>query len=184
MKRAEMPHRALLQLALALVGVAHGGEFQGDDGGPPGSGPPPEPPVGCYSGDGTDYEGGARFTVSGKPCLKWDVIVWTTSYADLPGNFCRNPDGEPWPWCFYGPDAEDWEQCDVPVCPSTPSPPSSPPLPPPPPPVFFFFFFFFGIPVANGSSASSCGPSPSLGTSTGLHRCEPQLHGSGAISAA
>ena len=134
MKRAEMPHRALLQLALALVGVAHGGEFQGDDGGPPGSGPPPEPPVGCYSGDGTDYEGGARFTVSGKPCLKWDVIVWTTSYADLPGNFCRNPDGEPWPWCFYGPDAEDWEQCDVPVCPSAPSPPSSPPLPPPPPP--------------------------------------------------
>ena len=115
-----MPDRALLALALALVGVAHGREFQGGAGGPGGG-----PPVGCYTGDGTDYEGGARVTVSGKPCLKWE----TTKYADLPVNFCRNPDGKPWPWCLSL--GGDWEQCDVPAC---TSPPSSPPLSPPPPP--------------------------------------------------
>lgn len=35
---------------------------------------------------------------------------------DLPGNFCRNPDNEPAPWCYTTDPDTRWDYCDVPYC--------------------------------------------------------------------
>jgi len=64
-------------------------------------------------------------------------------------NYCRNPDGEPKPWCYTVDESLRWDYCTVgkasetacmsppPPSPSPPSPsphPPPPPRPPPPPP--------------------------------------------------
>lgn len=33
--------------------------------------------------------------------------------AGLESNYCRNPDGEPYAWCFTTDSAKDWEFCDI-----------------------------------------------------------------------
>ena len=121
-------------LVLALVAAQKPAKGSGEPG-------VPAETTGCYSGNGTDYEGGATSTVSGKPCRTWadSKVLTEPLYTELPQNFCRNPDGEPWPWCQYGPELGDYDQCAIPVCPSPPtppprSPPPSPPSPPSPPP--------------------------------------------------
>uniref|UniRef100_A0A8C5JDC7 Kringle domain-containing protein n=1 Tax=Junco hyemalis TaxID=40217 RepID=A0A8C5JDC7_JUNHY len=35
---------------------------------------------------------------------------------DLKNNYCRNPDGEPRPWCFTTSPTKRWEYCDIPRC--------------------------------------------------------------------
>lgn len=35
---------------------------------------------------------------------------------DLKMNYCRNPDGEPRPWCFTTSPTKRWEYCDIPRC--------------------------------------------------------------------
>ena len=124
-----------LALVLALVDAAHGPPHGSDKG--PGEHETSGPAVGCYSGDGTDYEGGAVLTVSGSLCKEWAFLTGDAGVEHnmLPQNFCRNSDGDTRPWCFTTNTSLlpiDWEFCDIPACPS-PSPPPPPPLPPSPP---------------------------------------------------
>lgn len=35
---------------------------------------------------------------------------------NLKMNYCRNPDGEPRPWCFTTDPNKRWEYCDIPRC--------------------------------------------------------------------
>ncbi|RXN07461.1 plasminogen-like protein [Labeo rohita] len=38
----------------------------------------------------------------------------------LEENYCRNPDGEPKPWCFTTSPSKRWEACDIPRCTTEP----------------------------------------------------------------
>ena len=65
--------------------------------------------IGCYVGDGADYEGSASTTGSGLTCQAWTSQT-PHSHTRTPDNYpesglgdhnyCRNPDGEPSPWCY------------------------------------------------------------------------------------
>jgi len=39
-------------------------------------------------------------------------------YPILSENFCRNPDGDVWPWCITTGDKQ-WDYCDIPECESS-----------------------------------------------------------------
>ena len=65
-------------------------------------------------------------TKSGIPCLPWSQQVksngrvgyWTgSSGAAAKGvgdhKYCRNPDGEPGPWCYTTSSATRWQLCEV-----------------------------------------------------------------------
>ena len=81
--------------------------------------PPSPPPVGCFdpSDKGATYDGGAATTVSGYTCMDWALDdPHEHGFNDLPGNYCRNPDGEPGPWCYTTDPAKRWELCEVPEC--------------------------------------------------------------------
>ena len=83
--------------------------------------------IGCYLGNGASYEGGATLTVSGQVCQAWaSTTPHSHGYTYLPENHCRNPDGEPGPWCYTTDPSRRWELCDVPLC----APPAPPPAPP------------------------------------------------------
>ncbi|XP_078488867.1 plasminogen-like isoform X3 [Ciona intestinalis] len=77
----------------------------------------------------TNYRGNISTTYHGMPCLPWnDPAIKTfnpTNFPDddLVSNYCRNPDGDLWPWCYYEFDAingHKWTYCDVPECPPEP----------------------------------------------------------------
>ena len=61
--------------------------------------------VGCYTGDGEDYRGTATTTVGGRNCQAWTSTTPHNhgfddeAWASTSSNYCRNPDGEPGPWC-------------------------------------------------------------------------------------
>lgn len=60
----------------------------------------------CSRDDCSDYRGCQHTTVSGFNCLPWESASgWVDRYpnAGLDGghSYCRNPDGEPAPWCEY-----------------------------------------------------------------------------------
>ena len=91
----------------------------------------PPSSIGCFYGDGADYQGNAAVTESGRTCQDWALDTpHGHSFNHLPANYCRNPDGEPGPWCYTTDPAKRWELCDVLKC---ESPPPSPPSPPPAP---------------------------------------------------
>ena len=72
----------------------------------------------CYVGDGSTYTGNVSVTANGTACQPWaeDTPHTHTHHHDLPSNYCRNPDGEPAPWCYtVSPDVQ-WELCDIPQC--------------------------------------------------------------------
>lgn len=65
----------------------------------------------------------------------WDIIIYSTKriwsilcifwlwsvFCSLPDkyleeNYCRNPDGEPRPWCFTTSSSKRWESCSIPRC--------------------------------------------------------------------
>uniref|UniRef100_A0AAX7V6U5 trypsin n=1 Tax=Astatotilapia calliptera TaxID=8154 RepID=A0AAX7V6U5_ASTCA len=97
-------------------------------------------PNDCYVDDGESYRGNVSETDDGDECLYWNShfilasgVNPFTSFEDKDGlgphNFCRNPDGEPKPWCFFRRGHRLlWDYCDVPKCP--PIRPSATPLPP------------------------------------------------------
>lgn len=67
------------------------------------------PPIGCFdlSDAGATYEGGVATTVNGYTCNDWGLdsphshgFNDNAGNSDFPANFCRNPDGEPGPWCY------------------------------------------------------------------------------------
>uniref|UniRef100_A0A3Q2PKW4 trypsin n=1 Tax=Fundulus heteroclitus TaxID=8078 RepID=A0A3Q2PKW4_FUNHE len=99
-------------------------------------------PDDCYVGDGETYRGNVSETDDGNECLYWNSHFILekganpfNSFEDEDGlgphNFCRNPDGEPKPWCFFRKGRKlFWDYCDVTQCPQpTGEPPSVKPSP-------------------------------------------------------
>ncbi|CAM2111572.1 unnamed protein product [Caretta caretta] len=87
----------------------------------------------CMHCSGENYHGKISQTESGMECQHWDSQK-PHSHGYIPSNFpeknlrmnyCRNPDGEPRPWCFTTNPTKRWEFCNIPRC-TTP-----PPLPGP-----------------------------------------------------
>ncbi|KAI4582599.1 hypothetical protein MJG53_009150 [Ovis ammon polii x Ovis aries] len=78
----------------------------------------------CMHCSGENYEGKIAKTVSGRDCQSWDsqsphahgYIPSKFPSKNLKMNYCRNPDGEPRPWCFTTDPKKRWEFCDVPRC--------------------------------------------------------------------
>ncbi|XP_061049239.1 hyaluronan-binding protein 2 [Eubalaena glacialis] len=83
----------------------------------------------CYVGDGYSYRGKVSKTVNQHSCLYWNShLLLKENYntfmedAEAHGigehNFCRNPDGDKKPWCFFKVNNAKvkWEYCDVPAC--------------------------------------------------------------------
>ncbi|XP_019807018.1 plasminogen isoform X3 [Tursiops truncatus] len=87
----------------------------------------------CMHCSGEHYEGKISKTVSGLDCQAWDsqsphahgYIPAKFPNKNLKMNYCRNPDGEPRPWCFTTDPSKRWEFCDIPRC-TTPPPSSGP----------------------------------------------------------
>ena len=81
---------------------------------------------GSYSTKQADYRGTVNVTSSGKTCQAWSSqsphihSFAPAAYPDsgLDENFCRNPDGEDFAWCYTTDPDTRWEYCDVPLCPS------------------------------------------------------------------
>ena len=79
----------------------------------------------AYDLKGLDYEGRVNSSISGSACQRWDQQTpWPHSYnmADFPdaslddaANYCRNPGGDDYLWCFTLTGGE-YEICDVPCC--------------------------------------------------------------------
>ncbi|DAA25966.1 TPA: plasminogen precursor [Bos taurus] len=87
----------------------------------------------CMHCSGENYEGKIAKTMSGRDCQAWDsqsphahgYIPSKFPSKNLKMNYCRNPDGEPRPWCFTTDPQKRWEFCDIPRC-TTPPPSSGP----------------------------------------------------------
>ncbi|KAG8444470.1 hypothetical protein GDO86_009590 [Hymenochirus boettgeri] len=87
----------------------------------------------CIHCSGEDYRGHISKTASGTECQNWNLQTPHTHGYDpsnipdknLERNYCRNPDGEPRPWCFTTDPNKRWEHCNIPRC--TTKPPQSPP---------------------------------------------------------
>ncbi|XP_047430667.1 hepatocyte growth factor a isoform X2 [Mugil cephalus] len=62
----------------------------------------------CVQGTGTDYQGTMNVTPEGVTCQRWDsqfphnhsFIPQNFKCKDLRENYCRNPNGADYPWCF------------------------------------------------------------------------------------
>ncbi|XP_017279721.1 hyaluronan-binding protein 2 [Kryptolebias marmoratus] len=86
-------------------------------------------PNDCYVDDGETYRGNVSETEDGYDCLYWNshFILENgrdpfNSFEDSDGlgphNFCRNPDGDSRPWCFFRKGHKlFWDYCDVTRCP-------------------------------------------------------------------
>ena len=75
---------------------------------------------------GKYYMGNTSTTKTGRQCIPWSEVLDERhsdyrfpddTIRDL-SNHCRNPDRKILgPWCYYSTDMDDWEYCDVPLCP-------------------------------------------------------------------
>ncbi|XP_071819213.1 uncharacterized protein [Apostichopus japonicus] len=80
--------------------------------------------MGCYYGNGEDYQDMAHYTENGFECIDWldvptDLLNNSISLSfDFPDNFCRNPNSQTKPWCFYqsAPGSVEWNFCQVDQC--------------------------------------------------------------------
>ncbi|XP_061570525.1 hepatocyte growth factor a [Cololabis saira] len=62
----------------------------------------------CVQGEGTGYRGTMNVTPEGVTCQRWDsqyphnhsFLPHNFKCKDLRENYCRNPDGADYPWCF------------------------------------------------------------------------------------
>ncbi|KAE8602189.1 hypothetical protein XENTR_v10013903 [Xenopus tropicalis] len=87
----------------------------------------------CMHCSGENYRGRISKTASGTECQNWDSQTpHSHGYSpsnipdkNLERNYCRNPDGEPRPWCFTTNPNKRWEHCNIPRC--TTNPPTSAP---------------------------------------------------------
>lgn len=87
----------------------------------------------CMHCSGENYEGKISTTMSGIECQAWNsqsphshgYIPSKFPNKNLRMNYCRNPDGEPRPWCFTTDPNKRWEFCNIPRC-STPPPTAGP----------------------------------------------------------
>ncbi|CAL8316864.1 unnamed protein product [Boreogadus saida] len=84
----------------------------------------------CANGLGTDYRGTKARTKTGRTCQRWSGTVPhvpNLTEKNLEVNYCRNPDGEPKPWCLTTSLSKRWEYCDIPQC-TSPQPTVTPEL--------------------------------------------------------
>ncbi|XP_061765990.1 hyaluronan-binding protein 2-like [Nerophis ophidion] len=100
-------------------------------------------PNDCYTDDGESYRGNVSETVGGAECLYWNSHFILEKGTDPfnnfedsdglgPHNFCRNPDGDLMPWCFFRRGNKLlWNYCDVNECSDDISPSASPATPAP-----------------------------------------------------
>jgi integrin beta 3 len=67
---------------------------------------------------GWDYNGKINVTASGRTCQAWasQSPHGHSVGTNLPENYCRNPDGEPSPWCYTTDPSVRYELCDIPDC--------------------------------------------------------------------
>ncbi|XP_053151049.1 plasminogen isoform X2 [Hemicordylus capensis] len=87
----------------------------------------------CMHCSGENYDGTVAQTESGLQCQAWasqephahGYIPSSFPEKNLKMNYCRNPDGEPRPWCFTVSRTKRWEFCNISRC-STPPPAPSP----------------------------------------------------------
>ncbi|KAK2864309.1 hypothetical protein Q7C36_003463 [Tachysurus vachellii] len=87
----------------------------------------------CMYCSGENYRGKISITEGGFTCQQWDSQkphnhgynpnVFPEKY--LEENYCRNPDGEPRPWCFTTNPSKRWDFCLIPRC--TTQPPTTAP---------------------------------------------------------
>uniref|UniRef100_A0A8D0EAB2 Plasminogen n=1 Tax=Salvator merianae TaxID=96440 RepID=A0A8D0EAB2_SALMN len=83
----------------------------------------------CMHCSGENYQGKISQTESGLQCQAWAAqephahgyIPSNFPEKNLKSNYCRNPDGEPRPWCFTTSPVKRWEFCNIPRC-TTPPP--------------------------------------------------------------
>ena len=71
-----------------------------------------------FDEQGKDYRGKQNITESGRTCQMWSSNTphsHTNNALDVE-NYCRNPDGEPKPWCYTTDPDMRWELCDIPLC--------------------------------------------------------------------
>ncbi|XP_077590689.1 plasminogen isoform X2 [Stigmatopora nigra] len=78
----------------------------------------------CIQCNGENYRGKTSVTSSGVACQRWDSQKPHNHGYDpdalsdkyLEENYCRNPDGDPQPWCFTTNINKRWEFCSIPRC--------------------------------------------------------------------
>ncbi|XP_059509029.1 hyaluronan-binding protein 2-like isoform X2 [Stegostoma tigrinum] len=88
-------------------------------------------PNDCYHGNGLSYRGLVKQTERGKTCLHWSShlllkeAVGThmenpNKYGIGDHNYCRNPDGDDKPWCYFREkrDKLNWDHCAISPCPT------------------------------------------------------------------
>ncbi|XP_034753982.1 hyaluronan-binding protein 2 [Etheostoma cragini] len=85
-------------------------------------------PNDCYVDDGESYRGNVSETEDEYECLYWNSHFILKNGADPfsiyqnkdglgPHNFCRNPDGDKMPWCFFRKGHRLlWDYCNVTKC--------------------------------------------------------------------
>ncbi|KAJ8009055.1 hypothetical protein DPEC_G00084870 [Dallia pectoralis] len=82
----------------------------------------------CMHCSGENYRGNISITESGFICQRWDAQKphnhgYNPSALPekfLEENFCRNPDGDPRPWCLTTSPSKRWDFCSIPRCTSDP----------------------------------------------------------------
>ncbi|XP_062576818.1 uncharacterized protein LOC134238715 [Saccostrea cucullata] len=74
---------------------------------------------------GMEYQGEQSITRGGIACQRWDRtyphvpddrISFPGSTLSRQENYCRNPTGEPLPWCYTVSRDVRWQTCDIPFC--------------------------------------------------------------------
>ncbi|EMP35560.1 Protein Dok-7 [Chelonia mydas] len=82
----------------------------------------------CYSGNGTEYRGVVKTTVSGHSCVPWNSdLLYQELHVDSvekavqlglgPYSYCRNPDNDEKPWCYIMKENTlSWEYCNITSC--------------------------------------------------------------------
>ncbi|KAK5852637.1 hypothetical protein PBY51_006489 [Eleginops maclovinus] len=82
----------------------------------------------CIHCSGENYRGKISTTENGYTCQHWDsqkphnhgYIPSALPEKYLEENYCRNPDGDPKPWCFTTSPSKRWDFCSIPRCTSEP----------------------------------------------------------------